>query len=105
MRQVDDKIIYALNTSLPTESFKGQSNANETCKDLYCKLNTTYDNRSKMIKNCIDITATRVKELKNQKDVQPDDIETNKDFKTEQRKVIFCGYDQLENKKISTIYF
>lgn len=35
MRSIDDKIIYALNTSVPTKSFKGQINATDTCKSLY----------------------------------------------------------------------
>ena len=35
MRAIDDKIIYALNTTVPTKSFKGQVNATETCKGLY----------------------------------------------------------------------
>lgn len=35
MRSIDDKIIYALNTSVPTKSFKGQINATDTCRSLY----------------------------------------------------------------------
>ena len=38
MRTIDDKIIYALNTTVPTQSFKGQVNATETCKDLYSQV-------------------------------------------------------------------
>lgn len=87
MRELDDKIIYALNTSLPTESFKGQLSATDTCKDLQSKLTTTYVNRNNVIKNCIAITANRVKELKTQKDNTPEDIGVYKEFKSEQRKV------------------
>lgn len=87
MRDLDDKIIYALNTTIPTESFKGQLNASEKCTELYGKLNATYDNRNKVIKNCIAVTANRVKELKTKKDNDPDDILVYKDFKLEQRKV------------------
>lgn len=35
MRMLDDKIIYTFNTSMPTDSFKGQYDATTTCKDLY----------------------------------------------------------------------
>ena len=35
MRELDDKIIYALNNSIPTVSFKGQIDVNVKCKDLY----------------------------------------------------------------------
>lgn len=71
MRDIDDKIVYTLNTSIPTESFKGQLNAKAKCTDLYGKLNSTYDSRNKIIKNCIASTANRVKELKVKKRRQP----------------------------------
>lgn len=83
MRDIDDKIIYALNTSIPTESFKGQLNAADMCKDLHGKLTEAHDNRCKLIKNCIAVTADKVKELKTQKD----DANAYKNFKSEQRKV------------------
>lgn len=35
MRALDDRIIYKLNTSIPTTSFAGQINAPEQCKALY----------------------------------------------------------------------
>ena len=35
MRAIDDKIIYKLNTSIPTQSFSGQFNAATQCKQLY----------------------------------------------------------------------
>lgn len=87
MRDLDDKIVYALNTSIPTESFKGQLSPNQKCNDLYTKLNSTYDQRNNIIKNCIAVTANRVKDLKTRKDENPDDIALYKDFKLEQRKV------------------
>lgn len=84
MRDIDDKIIYALNTSIPTESFKGQSSASEKCKELHAKLGTVHADRCKLIKNCIEVTADRVKTLNAQKD---NDISVHKNFKSEQRKV------------------
>ena len=35
MRAVDDRIIYKLNTSVPTISFADQVNASDECKHLY----------------------------------------------------------------------
>lgn len=35
MRTLDDKIIYVLNTSIPTDSFKGQIDASSSCKELF----------------------------------------------------------------------
>lgn len=83
MREVDDKIIYALNTSLPTESFKGQANATDKCKELYNQLHKIHDSRAEVIKNCISKTAERVKELKS----KPEDMESFNTFKAEQRKL------------------
>ena len=34
-RKVDDGIIYRLNTSIPTTSFKGEVSAADKCKELY----------------------------------------------------------------------
>ena len=35
MRAVDDRIIYKLNTSVPTISFANQVSASDECKHLY----------------------------------------------------------------------
>ena len=40
MRLLDDKIIYALNTSIPTTSFKDKVNASEQCQVLRDKVST-----------------------------------------------------------------
>ena len=35
LRLIDDKIIYKLNKSIPTDSFIGQVNAEQKCRELY----------------------------------------------------------------------
>ena len=35
MRTIDDRIIYKLNTSVPTVSFADEISARDQCKDLY----------------------------------------------------------------------
>ena len=35
LRLIDDKIIYKLNKSIPTDSFAGQINAEQKCQELY----------------------------------------------------------------------
>lgn len=35
MRMIDDRIIYNLNTSVPTVSFADEISARDQCKDLY----------------------------------------------------------------------
>lgn len=95
MRDLDDKIIYALNTSLPTESIKARTSSDpeKNCHDLYDKLKLGYTEREKVIKECIQITAEQVKVFKHQRDQNFDDMTLEKRFKSEQRKV--------SNRKIS----
>ena len=38
MRLIDDKIVYAINQSIPTASFKEHSDAKENCKELHEKV-------------------------------------------------------------------
>lgn len=35
MRTFDDRIVHALNTTVPTVSFSGKVDATQTCKELY----------------------------------------------------------------------
>ena len=39
LRLVDDAIIYKLNTSIPTDSFVGEINAEQKCQELYNEVN------------------------------------------------------------------
>ncbi|XP_058464824.1 protein MIX23 isoform X1 [Malaya genurostris] len=87
MRDLDDKIIYALNTSLPTESFKGQVDPGMKCRDLHQQLQIGYNHRQEAIKNCIVLCADNVKQLKDKREESKDDVALNKQFKTEQRKL------------------
>jgi len=41
MRIVDDKIVQALNTTVPTESFSAKVDGHETCKDLFSQVRET----------------------------------------------------------------
>lgn len=89
MRQIDDKIIYTLNTSIPTESFKGQVNPEATCKELYSQIQIVHRQREEAIKKCIMVSAEGVKHIKELRDANRDDISIDKSFKAEQRKVHF----------------
>lgn len=89
MRVLDDKIVYALNTSLPTESFKNKIDASSACHDLYDQIQKGNSERENVIKNCIVSTAESVKNLKASKEKNPNDLDILKDLKTEQRKVYY----------------
>ncbi|XP_043647078.1 protein MIX23 [Drosophila teissieri] len=86
MRDVDDKIIYALN-ALPTESFKGQVNSESTCRDLYAKLQESHLARQESIRSCITISASNLKQLREKRETQADDVDTDSQFRAEQRKL------------------
>lgn len=42
MRTIDDRIVHALNTTVPTVSFSGKVDATKTCKQLYESVSVTY---------------------------------------------------------------
>ncbi|XP_028171617.1 protein MIX23 [Ostrinia nubilalis] len=87
MRVLDDKIVYALNTSIPTESFRSKVDASSACEELYSQIQKGHSDRESVIKNCIVATAETLKKLKSVKDEKPDDFETIKNFKAEQKKL------------------
>ncbi|PZC86683.1 hypothetical protein B5X24_HaOG206244 [Helicoverpa armigera] len=95
MRVMDDKILYALNTSIPTESFASKVDAHSACEDLYSQIQKGHSDRENVIKNCILATAETVKHLKTAKDKKPDDYEVLKNLKAEQKKV--CQQSLLNN--------
>ncbi|XP_076628828.1 coiled-coil domain-containing 58 isoform X1 [Colletes latitarsis] len=68
MRQIDDKIIYMLNTTIPTESFKSQVDPTATCKDLFEQIQSGHRKRELAITRCLNGTKERVKQLRNQRD-------------------------------------
>ncbi|XP_051171678.1 protein MIX23 [Leptopilina boulardi] len=85
MRQMDDKIIYLLNTILPTDSFRGQVDPTNQCKNLFQQIQTEHSQREIAIKKCLDISRERVKNLKSQKDAAAqDDITILKQLRKEQ---------------------
>ncbi|CAG9795051.1 unnamed protein product [Diatraea saccharalis] len=87
MRVLDDKIVYALNTSIPTESFQKKVDASSACQDLYSQIQKGHSERENVIKNCIVSTAETVKKLKAAKEQTPDDFEVLKYLKSEQKKL------------------
>ncbi|XP_015436669.1 PREDICTED: coiled-coil domain-containing protein 58 isoform X2 [Dufourea novaeangliae] len=68
MRQLDDKIIYMLNTTIPTESFKSQMDPSAKCKDLFEQIQTGHRKREQAISRCLSASKEKVKQLRNQRD-------------------------------------
>lgn len=87
MRQIDDKIIYLLNTKIPTESFKGQSDPKNECKGLYDQIQSFRSQRYEAISTCLNVTKQRVQQLKEQRDAGRSDIDLTKNLRKEQNKL------------------
>lgn len=68
MRLLDDKIIYTLNTAIPTESFKGQVDSIAQCKDLFQQIKSIHSQREEAITKCLNVAKGRVMQLKNLRD-------------------------------------
>ncbi|KAJ3628394.1 hypothetical protein MTP99_015702 [Tenebrio molitor] len=85
MRKVDDFIINTLNTTIPTDSF--HPNGESACKDLHMKLGEGNTKRSEAIKKCITVSASRVKQLKEQREANLEDISLSKALRSEQTKL------------------
>ncbi|XP_032621241.1 protein MIX23 isoform X2 [Chelonoidis abingdonii] len=94
MRTIDDRIVHELNTTLPTASFAGKVDANQTCKELYQSLREAHASREKIIKNCIAQTSNVVKILREEREKAQDDVALLKQLRQEQTKVKL----QLEEK-------
>eukprot|EP00118_Oscarella_pearsei_P007389 m.35933 g.35933 ORF g.35933 m.35933 type:complete len:143 (+) comp32188_c0_seq5:1320-1748(+) len=74
LRTVDDKIIYELNTSVPTTSFSAEINAADQCRRLYEKLTEAYVTRDRAIKRCVGQWTVEIKDLGAQREKEPDSL-------------------------------
>ncbi|KAK7790849.1 hypothetical protein R5R35_010723 [Gryllus longicercus] len=109
MRIVDDKIVYTLNTTIPTDSFKGQVNPSASCKELYEQLKGSYEKRETSIKTCITQVANKVRELKTEREKKPDDIGLLKHLRKEQTKLRLLqaelSVEEVVKERSSKIYY
>jgi len=87
MRLVDDRIVYTLNTTIPTPSFANKVDAPATCKDLFAQLVKTHTDRDSGIQKCIDYSKVKVEKLKEEKKADPDNQKIIKALKREQMKL------------------
>ncbi|XP_032235487.1 protein MIX23 [Nematostella vectensis] len=84
LRLIDDKIIYKLNTSVPTASFEGEVNAEKRCRDLYGELLQGYSSRESAIKGCIHEVSNNIRDLREKREQDPDSNEFSKKLRNEQ---------------------
>lgn len=84
MRQIDDKIIHMLNTTIPTESFKAQVDPTENCKDLYDQIEKGHMQRQIAINKCLMASKERLQKLKEKKENGEETPEVIKQLRKEQ---------------------
>lgn len=87
MRTIDDRIVHELNTTVPTASFAGKIDASQTCKQLYESLMAAHASRDRVIKNCIAQTSEVVRNLREEREKNLDDLTLLKQLRKEQTKL------------------
>lgn len=110
MRQMDDKIIYMLNTTIPTESFKSQVDPTAQCKELFQQIESEHKQRTQAITRCVDITKERVMRLKDLKEKNGDGNPTLiKNLRNEQTKLRLLqselNIEEVVRKRTSQVYY
>ncbi|KAA0704746.1 Coiled-coil domain-containing protein 58 [Triplophysa tibetana] len=87
MRSIDDRIVHALNTTVPTVSFSDKVDATQTCKKLYESLMEAHLSRDKAIKTCITETSAVVGQLREERAKNSDNMSIVKQLRKEQTKL------------------
>uniref|UniRef100_A0A8C7YTK8 Protein MIX23 n=1 Tax=Oryzias sinensis TaxID=183150 RepID=A0A8C7YTK8_9TELE len=87
MRTIDDRIVHALNTTVPTVSFSGKVDATQTCKQLYESMMEVHLNREKAIKACIAQTSEVVEKMREQRAQDSENLGLIKQLRKEQTKL------------------
>ncbi|CAG04239.1 unnamed protein product, partial [Tetraodon nigroviridis] len=87
MRTIDDRIVHALNTTVPTVSFSGKVDATKTCKQLYESLVEAHQSRDKAIKSCIAQTSEAVGLLRAERAKDSENLALIKQLRKEQTKL------------------
>ncbi|XP_076373927.1 coiled-coil domain-containing 58 [Tachypleus tridentatus] len=86
MRKIDDNIIHALNTTIPTDSFAAKGVSNH-CKDLYEQLIDSHEKREHALKKCIANVSEDVRILKEKRLTDADNVGLLKQLRKEQTKL------------------
>ncbi|XP_067434620.1 protein MIX23 isoform X1 [Thunnus thynnus] len=87
MRTIDDRIVHALNTTVPTVSFSGKVDATQTCKQLYESMMEAHLSRDKAIKACIAQTSEVVGQLREERAKDSENLALIKQLRKEQTKL------------------
>ncbi|KAK5897862.1 hypothetical protein CgunFtcFv8_015328 [Champsocephalus gunnari] len=91
MRNIDDRIVHSLNTTVPTVSFSGKVDASETCKQLYETMMEAHLTRDKAIKSCIAQTSEVMGQLREERAKDSDSLVLLRQLRKEQTKGESCS--------------
>ncbi|XP_012276807.1 coiled-coil domain-containing protein 58 isoform X2 [Orussus abietinus] len=109
MRLLDDKIIYLLNTTIPTESFKGQADPTVKCKDLFQQIQSGHSQREIAIKKCLNAARERLHKLKTQKDMGQEDPLLIKNLRKEQNRLRLLqselSVEEIVKNRTTQVYY
>jgi len=83
-RLIDDRIIYELNKTIPTQSFAANVDVSEKCKGLSDKVIATQERRVNAIKTCIKYQAEVTQKTKAEREQNPEDFKLKKQLGREQ---------------------
>ncbi|VDM21069.1 unnamed protein product [Wuchereria bancrofti] len=67
LRKTDDKILFELNTALPSESFSSNMDKGEKCRSIYKELLTMRVKRMSLIQHCVDENQANISRLRKEK--------------------------------------
>ncbi|BFZ24738.1 hypothetical protein BsWGS_27777 [Bradybaena similaris] len=87
LRLIDDRIVHALNTKIPTQSFRDKVDVATECRRLYDEIQLSYDQREKSIRHCLEVVNDDVKKLRHRKMDAPDDVDILRSLRKEQTKL------------------
>ncbi|KYN40484.1 Coiled-coil domain-containing protein 58, partial [Trachymyrmex septentrionalis] len=109
MRQIDDQIIYMLNTTIPTESFKSQVDPTTQCKDLYQQIESEHKQRTQAITRCVNITKQRLVQLKDLRENGDENPTLIKNLRNEQTKLRLLrselNIEEVVKKRTIQVYY
>ncbi|OZC08929.1 hypothetical protein X798_04016 [Onchocerca flexuosa] len=63
LRQIDDKILFELNTALPSKSFSDNVDKGEKCRSIYKELLAMRVKRMNLIQHCVDENQVNITRL------------------------------------------
>lgn len=62
-RTLDDRIIYELNSSIPTASFATGNTAETKCAGLHAQIKKAFEQRQAGLQNCINVLSAEILSL------------------------------------------